>query len=112
VYNLSALVVTARQIRDDAHHEFFCESHGADRHLVHDRHLDDHPDPTDCCDQALYHDRLSAHPDAPHLDHDPAHHDLEKYDHPNQQDHDQVATPEFVPCVHSLKLCQCVAAHD
>jgi hypothetical protein len=112
VYNLSALVVTARQIRDDAHHEFFCEGHGADRHLVHDRHLDGLPDPKDCCDQALYHDRLSAHPDAPHLDHDPAHHDLEKYDHPNQQDHDQVATPEFVPCVHSLKLCQCVAAHD
>jgi hypothetical protein len=53
-----------------------------------------------------------AHPDAPHLGHDPAHHDLEKYDHLNQPGHDQVATPEFVRCVHSSKLCQCVAARD
>jgi hypothetical protein len=109
---LSALVVIARRIHDDAHHEFFYEGHDADRHLVHDRHPDDHPDPTDCCDQALCHDRLSAHPDDPHLGHDPAHHDLEMCDHPNQQDHDQVVTPEFDPCAHSSKLNSCVAAVD
>jgi hypothetical protein len=109
---LSALVVTARQIRDVAHHEFFCEARDVDRHLVRDHHPDDLPDPTDCCDQVLYHDRLSAHPDAPHLAHDPAHHDLEMYDHPNQQVRDQVATPEFDPCVHSSKLSQCVVVAD
>jgi hypothetical protein len=112
VCNLSVLEVAARRIRDDAHHEFFCEGHVADRHLVHDRHPDDRPALTDCYDQVLYHDRLSAHPDALHLGHDLAHHDLEKYDHLNQPGHDQVATPEFVRCVRSLKLCQCVAAHD
>jgi len=109
---LSAPVVTARQIRDDALHEFFCEGRDADRHPVHDHHPDDLPDPTDCCDQVLCHDRLSAHPDAPHLGHDQAHRDLAKYVLQNQQDHDQVATPEFVQCVRSSKLNQCVAAVD
>ena len=109
---LSAPVVTARQIRDDALHEFFCAAHDVVRHLVHDHHPDDRPAPMGYFDQAQCHDHLLVHPDAPHLGHDPALRDLASCDHPNLRARVHVATPEFDACVHSSMVSHFVAAVD
>jgi hypothetical protein len=63
-------------------------------------------------DQAQCRDHLLVHPDAPHLGHDPALRDLALCDHPNPQARDQVAKPEFDPCVHSSTVSRFVAAVD
>ena len=104
---MSAPAASARQTHDDAHHEFFCVAHDADRHQGHGHHQVSHLGQLGRCDLEPSHVHQLVH-----LVVDPAHHDLVRGVHPGHLVRVRVAKPEFFLCVRSSTSNPCAVAGD